>query len=75
MNGISMLMVEPKQITARSFSKHRMLTDNEKRKIYLSPFELGNPDPIGTTRDFYEYLTKYGGQDSYELVANIKKTN
>lgn len=53
---------------------HLILEKKEKKNIYKSVFEIGNPDPITHKSSFHPYLQMtYGGADTYEVVAFIKK--
>ncbi|WP_277850636.1 hypothetical protein [Moellerella wisconsensis] len=63
-------------LQVQEYIYHHYLSNEEKKTIYTSGYEIGCPDPIPEVNDamFYNYLSKtYGGADAADLVKQIKK--
>ena len=61
---------------AQEYIYHCYLSDEQKREIYNSGYEIGSPLSISNTseKEFHAYLEQtYGGADVTDLVKQIKK--
>ncbi|AZG34811.1 hypothetical protein [Shewanella psychromarinicola] len=89
-DGLTEFMTSPNHLLARTVDGGRMLpekcyplytiyhsylTDEQRRKIYKSGYEIGHPDLIPCKKEevFCNYLyTTYGGEDVEDLLRRIK---
>ena len=63
-------------LQVQEYIYHRYLSDEQKRVIYGSGYEIGSSQPIpdASEKAFYAYLAQtYGGADVADLVKQIKK--
>ncbi|KEA54403.1 hypothetical protein DT73_00585 [Mangrovibacter sp. MFB070] len=63
-------------LQTQEYIYHRYLSDEQKRVIYGSGYEIGSSQPIPDTSEkaFHVYLAQtYGGADVADLVKQIKK--